>query len=204
MPYVIRPRWALPSAVAACSALLSFGSSAAQAATTAVNTSSCSAPALSQPFAAQSDSNYYMLAPGQAQGQFNGAGWTLSGGAAVVSAPLPAGGYGKVLNLPAGAKAVSPAICVTTAYPWARMRVHHVFGYDAVNFAVGYAGRPTWESPKSEGEVLGALYGWTLSEPLSMSPEHVEGWQLVQITLTGSGHWGDAQVDDLYIDPYSR
>ena len=84
------------------------------------------------------------------------------------------------------------------------MRVRNSGAYNnAVNFAVGYAGSSSWEKPRSEGEASGQD-GWTLSQQLSMSPEHVEGWQLVQITLTATGHYGNQRVDDLYIDPYSR
>jgi hypothetical protein len=204
MPYIIRPRSLTSLAAVAASAMLCFGTGAAQAATQTYSTASCAAPMLSQPFALANDSGYYMLAPGQSNGQFNGSGWTLSGGAQIAYASLPSGGYGKVLSLPVGAKATSPAICVTTAYPWARMRVRNAGAYNnAVNFAVGYAGSSSWETPRSEGEVSGQ-YGWTLSQQLSMSPEHVEGWQLVQITLTATGYYGSERVDDLYIDPYSR
>jgi hypothetical protein len=95
-------------------------------------------------------------------------------------------------------------ICVTSAYPKARMNVRDVTGRDPVNFAVGYVGHASFEKPKSGGDAHGDKQSWTLSAPLNMSPEHVEGWQLVQITLLAKGHASDVQVDDLYIDPYSR
>jgi hypothetical protein len=205
MPYVIRPRFMPPLAAAAASALLAFGASAAQASQPqSFSTSSCVDPELSQPFASSNDHSNYMLAPGQSEGEFGGQGWTLSGGAAIVQATLPDGATGEVLDMPSGAKAVSPTICVTSAYPRARMLVRNVVGGDGVNFAVGYAGRPSWERPKNGGVVRGEHSSWTVSAPVNMSPEHVEGWQLVQITLVANGHASNLQIDDLFIDPYSR
>ena len=205
MPYIIRPRFVPPLAAAAASALLAFGASAAQASQAqSFSTSSCVDPELSQPFLSSNDHSNYMLAPGQSEGEFSGQGWTLSGGAAIVQATLTDGSTGEVLDMPSGAKAVSPTICVTSAYPRARMLVRNVVGGDSVNFAVGYAGRPSWEKPKSGGDVHGEHSSWSVSAPVNMSPEHVEGWQLVQITLVAKGHASNLQVDDLFIDPYSR
>ena len=193
------------AAVAACTALLAFGGTAAQAAAPqSFSTAGCIEPTLTQPFAQVNDPSNYMLAPGQSEGQFQGTGWTLSGGAQIVQTTLPDGGAGEVLELPSGAKAVSPTICVTTAYPKARMLVRNVLGGDAVNFAVGYAGHDSWEKPRSGGDVHGNKTSWTLSAPVNMSPEHVEGWQLVQITLVAKGKSSNLQIDNLYIDPYRR
>src|SRR5690349_18923507 len=113
MPYIIRPRSLPSAAVAACSALLALGAGAAQAAQPqSFSTAGCIAPALTQPFAQINDHSNYMLAPGQSDGQFQGTGWTLSGGASIVTATLPDGGAGQVLDMPSGSKAVSPVICV--------------------------------------------------------------------------------------------
>jgi hypothetical protein len=202
MPYIVRPRRSISRALCTCFALLALTASAAQAQT--FSTAGCTEPPLSQPFAQANDHNYYMLAPGQSEGQFQGTGWTLSAGASIVTTTLPTGGSGQVLNMPSGSKAVSPVICVTTAYPTARLFVRNVVGGDAVNFAVGYAGFASFEKPRSGGNVKGAGTNWTLSQPLNMSPEHVEGWQLVQITLFAQGKASVVQIDDLYIDPYRR
>jgi hypothetical protein len=206
MPYVIRPRWLPPTAVAACTALLAFGASAAQAeqAPEAVDTSSCSAPQLAQPFLSANDSNYYVLAPGQTGGGFTGEGWTLSGGASIQTVTLPDGSTQSVLNMPSRAQAVSPPICVTTAYPTARVRVRNVVGGDAVGFSVGYAGTKSWTHPRGGGDIHGHDSAWTLSNPVHMNPEKVAGWQLVQITLFAKGDHSDLQLYDLDIDPYSR
>ena len=210
MPYIIRPRWLPPTAVAACSALLAFGAGAAQAAPQAppqpqaVDTSSCQAPVLSQPFLSAGDTNDYMLAPGQSEGQFNGAGWALSGDASIMNAALPQGGSGSVLDLPSGAKAVSPLVCVNAFYPTARMRVRDVAGAEGVSFYVSYQGTPSQNKPKNTGQVHVNGSSWTLSAPVNMQPNRGSAWELVRITLIAGGHSSDFQLDDLYIDPYSR
>ena len=61
-----------------------FAAVPAQAASTSVDTSTCSNPLLTQPFLSAKDSNWYTLLPGETPGNFDGAGWTLSGGAKVV------------------------------------------------------------------------------------------------------------------------
>jgi hypothetical protein len=75
--------------------------------------SQCKKPVLSQPLLRASDSNYYFLAPGQTPGNFEGTGWTLSGGASIKTTTVKGGTTGKVLALPSGSKAVSPLICMT-------------------------------------------------------------------------------------------
>ena len=69
----------------------------------------CGTPALSQPFAAFGDDNDYKLV-----GDFEAgaAGWTLNGGARVVSDKQPHTDDDFALALPAGASAVSPLVCV--------------------------------------------------------------------------------------------
>jgi hypothetical protein len=203
MPYIIRPRSLPPLAVAACSALLAFGSGAAQAAV--VDTSHCETPLLTQHFLTDNDDNFYVLAAGQTPaGGFSGSGWTLSGGARVEDVTLPSGATQSVLNMPSHARAVSPLMCVTTAYPTARARVRNVTGGDAIGFEVGYAGTQSFTHPRGGGDIHGHDSAWTLSDPVHMQPENVEGWQLVQITLFAKGDHSDLQLYDLNIDPYRR
>ena len=86
-------------------------------AATPVQTSACSEPsyAFSQPFSSVKDSNWYTLAPGQSVNSFDATGWTLSGGAKLVTTTLADGSTGTVLDLPAGATAVTPPMCVSAA-----------------------------------------------------------------------------------------
>jgi hypothetical protein len=92
--------------------LAAFAAAPSQAAVP--DASTCSTQAFSQPFLSAGDSNWYTLVPGQSSGSFDGAGWTLSAGARVVSTTLADGSTASVLDLPSGSKAVSPTICVTS------------------------------------------------------------------------------------------
>lgn len=196
MPYIIRPRKAMVIAGAVGSLLIG----AAPAGAETVDTSMCTAPLLTQPFASVKDTSNYVLAPGEPTFE----GWTLSNGASVKTAPQAGSETGPVLDMPSGSKAVSPTMCVSTEYPTARLMLRDVVGGDAVSFNVSYAGTPTWEKPKNTGSVKGTGSAWTLSPKLKMDPFPVQGWQLVKITLIAAGKASDINVYDLYIDPYSR
>jgi hypothetical protein len=203
MPYIVRPRRFPGSIVAACSALLVLGAGSAQASTASTaSTSQCTEPQLTQPFLYAGDSNFYTLAPGQTPDSFDGSGWTLSGGASIKTTTVWDGTTGLVLDLPSGSKAVSPSICITSAYPTARMYVRDVVGSEGVFYYVSYEGTKTWETPKNTGQVHGNE--WTLSNPVNMQPEKVPGWQIVRVTLVPGGTKSDFQLYDLYIDPYRR
>src|SRR5690349_19314461 len=97
--------------------ILAFAAIPAQA---EVNLSQCVENELSQPFLYAKDTNLYTLIPGESPVNFGGEGWQLSGGAQIVTETLQDGASGQVLDLPSGSEAVSPVICVTSAYPTAR------------------------------------------------------------------------------------
>ena len=86
---------------------------------------------------AAGDSNWYTMMPGESPDTFNGSGWTLTVGRN--SHDAAAGGRtGSVLNLPSGAEAVSPTVCVNSDYPTARTMVRDVAGAEGVQFYVSY------------------------------------------------------------------
>ena len=204
MPYVIRPP-RLRAAVAACAAALTVGAVPAQAATSpAIEISQCTAPVLSQPLLYAGDSNYYFLAPGQTPGNFEGTGWTLSGGASIKKTTQQNGATGYVLDLPSGSKAVSPTLCVTSAYPTARTLVRDVSGSEGVYLNVSYEGTGNWEKPKNTGQFHGNKTEWTLSGSLNLQPENVTGWQVVRLTLIPGGTKSEFQTYNFYVDPYVR
>ncbi len=103
-------------ALSSATIVLAVAASAAQGwAATPLPEPACPQVAISQPFAHFGDLADYFLAPG---GDFESraAGWTLAGGAAVVqgNSPLltsPAPGR-MSLDLPAGASATAPPICI--------------------------------------------------------------------------------------------
>ena len=179
-----------------------LGASSALAATvTPVDTSACSPAQLSQAFQSIRDNNWYTLAPGQSVNNFTGTGWTLSGGAQLTSASLADGGAGSVLDLPSGASAVSPPMCVSSDYPTARTMVRDVVGSEGVHISVAYAGTKTADKPKNVGQVHGSQSDWTASNPFNVHPGNVPGWQLVQFTLTAGGKSSDFQIYNFWVDP---
>ncbi|MGO9903522.1 MAG: hypothetical protein ACLP0J_28515 [Solirubrobacteraceae bacterium] len=189
--------------------LAAISAAPAQAATTPVDTSMCTTPALSQPFVSWQDTNWYALAPGESADQFTGAGWVLSGGATIVTTTLADGTTNSVLALPAGSQAVSPTICLTSAYPEARMMVSNVSGNNGgkVGFSVSYAGTTSANEPTQTGTFkttgnAGVSGDWMLTEPVNLQPSSISGWQPMQITLTPSGSTkADFRIYNLYLDP---
>lgn len=163
------------------------------------DTSSCFDPVLSQPFANVKDSNWYTLAPGQTPGDFNGAGWTLTGGASILAGQ---NGAGSVLNLPSGSQAISPPMCVASDYPTARTMVRNVVGGEGVQVYVAYAGTRTMTNAQNTGQVHGQQTAWTLSNVFNIHPGNLPGWQLVRFTLVPGGTHSDFQVYNFYVDPH--
>jgi hypothetical protein len=199
MPYIVRPkRW--HAALATVFAALFVSVTPAFAS----GSSSCEAQPLSQPFLAESVTNYFVLAPGETANNFEGRGWTLTGGARIVQTRLSNGGTGSVLEIPSGSTVVSPTFCVTTEYPTARALVSNASGAPTVDFEVSYEGSPSWRAPKSTSQLHAYGFGWGLTEPLEMQPEPIAGWQHVRITLLPARGYGSLLLYDLYIDPYTR
>jgi hypothetical protein len=183
--------------------LAAVAGGSAQAATL-VKTSACGQPSytFSQPFSSVKDSNWYTLAPGQSLNSFDAAGWTLSGGARLVTTTLADGSTGTVLDLPAGATAVSPPMCVSAAYPKARTQVRDLVGASSVHLFVQYTNTPSWEKPIAAGVIAGQTQ-WVNSQPLDLHPGNLYGWQNEVFTLTGGTKGTDAQVYNFYVDPHS-
>ena len=168
------------------------------------STSACNDPYLSQPFLPLGDNRNYVLPSGETPGDFNGDGWTLTGGATVVQVADDSGAQHSVLDLPSGAMASSPAMCVTSAYPKARAMVRNVHGGDGVFFYVAYGGTETWVKPRNTGQIHGHDSKWTLSDPVDVQPDGKPGWQIVKFTFVGGGHGNEFQVYDFYVDPYAK
>jgi len=166
-----------------------------------VNTSQCLEQEFSQPFLYAKDSNYYTLLAGESPDNFEGTGWELSGGAQVVTDELADGATGNVLDLPSGSKAVSPVVCVTSEYPFARGIVRNVKGSEGVFFYVEYEGTSTWGHPKNTGQIHGNHTEWTLVTPVNLQPYNVPGLQPMRITLIPGGKTSDFEVYNLYVDP---
>ena len=166
------------------------------AATTMASSVECAAPALLQPFSSWRDNRHYVLAPG---GDFNdatGGGWQLGGGASVVDETDPDGTVDGVLDLPSGAVAVSPTMCVDLDYPTARTWVRNVGRDGDVNVSVIYDAGKSAQVPK----VVGNLHAnkqrtWGLSDDVKIQPQLAgkqAGWRRVAFVLTAGGDSGDS------------
>lgn len=169
---------------------------------------SCPAPTLTQPFLQWGDANNYVLAPG---GDFEGplAGWSLSGGASRMDGSETYGVTGNVgsysLSLPAGAVAVSPPLCVTSAYPDFRLFLKSAASSSSVRVEVVYQGLLGLVSgllTPSSGLSGGTT--WQPSPQLSTSSTipTLLGTAMLQIRFTGLT--GTSQLDDVYVDPHGR
>jgi hypothetical protein len=164
----------------------------------------CPGQTFSQPFEALGDVNYYTLVEGS---EFNSSeeGWALSGGAQIVETSRPDGSTGGALDLPTGAEAVSPPVCVTLQYPTARMWVQNAVGGGAVTVTVAYAGTKTEEAPKNVGQLQGIPGSiWTPSKPFAVQPQiagKTEEVREVRFHLIAGGKGSDFHLYGLYVDP---
>jgi hypothetical protein len=168
---------------------------------TPLATPACPAPQLSQPLLWAGDAHWYTLMPGEATDSFTGAGWTLTGGASIITTTLAGGQTGTVLDLPSGSQAISPTICVASDYATGRTMVRNVVGAEGVAFSVSYVGTRTATAPQNTGDVHGSHNAWTLSNPVNLHPANGSAWQYVKFTFTPAGKTSDFQIYNFYVDP---
>jgi hypothetical protein len=175
--------------------------SAAQASLIGLGT--CNSSALSQPFAPWGDPSSYELAPGGdfESSDYASSPWTLTGGARLVAGSEPYAATGTLgsssLSLPAGSSAQSAATCVSVAYPTVRFFVGGT-GSVAVSVVDGGLTIPT-------GLVVAA--GSWMPTPVLITANPVLGLLsggTAQVSLELTGVSGSPQVDDVFIDPWTR
>jgi hypothetical protein len=169
--------------------------------TSTVDTSSCTSQDFSQPFLSWKDQNWYTLAPGQADNDFTGEGWALAGGANISTATLPGGQSGHVLDLPSGAVAISPPMCVQANYPTARTMIKTTGIGTQLAAGVVYANNAPLSSGALSGNVSGKADSFTPSGNLQVHPGNRDGWQLVRFVFGSTGLLGDNKVYNFYVDP---
>jgi hypothetical protein len=165
---------------------------------------SCAGHDFSQPLLALKDKAYYTLAPGGTFATDTTDGWQLTGGASIIDGVQSDGSSGQVLDLPSGAQASSPPMCITADYPTARLAVRNVAGGDGVFFNVQYYRDGVWTAPKDNGQFHGQKNGWTLSGRMNIHPDKASGWQQVRFTFLAGGKTSRFQVDDFWVDPRMR
>ncbi|MDX6568968.1 MAG: hypothetical protein QOH15_1546 [Gaiellales bacterium] len=158
----------------------------------------CSGRVLSQPFAAWHDTASYFPAPG---GSFeSGApGWTLTGGASVQVGGNTFLSSGSSLALPTGASATTPVICVDLGSPTLRAFTNAQHGTVVVSVVAAGLAIPVG--------VISESGSWQPT-PAMLFLTNTLGILSATGTTTASFRFtavgGDAQVDDVYVDPYRR
>jgi len=197
--------WGLRSlALGAVTAGIALAGLPATSSAALITTGACDNSTLSQPFAKYGDSNQYKLVSG---GDFEGSlsGWTLSGGARVVSGGNPNGSSGHSLYLPAGASVTTPFTCVNAAYPSFRLFAKNDTLLSAIVPQIVYKLPLLGDLALPIG--AGALSpNWSPTLPL-LTASVVTGvlnGGTAQVALKFTALLGPSQVDDIYVDPLMR
>jgi hypothetical protein len=164
-----------------------------------------------QPFLPWNDSHRYFLAPGGSmESDLSSAGWSLSGGAGLVtgseSYDVTGAADSSSLGLPDGSSARTPPICVTIHDPELRFFVANGGKKDAVlkvtSLFLGNDGK--WHSHDLGDVRANSGSEWTLTKPLkfkdSIQPGPDRTGQ-VSFVFTPKDDKGEWRIDDLYIDP---
>jgi hypothetical protein len=161
-------------------------------------------------FAPWQDAANYLLAP-NGSFEFGSGGWSLTGGAGIVSGNEPFYPTGThSLALPSGSSATSPTVCLGTQQLYIRMfgkdlggtdsglRVRIQF-YGLLNNLLGYKDFAVFPGGGDWAPTSQVQSGGGLLTPLPVVSILSSTSARIQITPLGSGsRW---QIDDVYIDP---
>ena len=177
-------------------AIAALGTSTARA--DWINLGPCSAAQLGQPFAPWGDPAWYELPTG---GDFESAGWALSGGAHRVLGSEPYAVTGSLgwwsLELPAGSSAQSPQTCVGAAYPSVRFFIAGT-GSVALSLVSGNTVIPA-------GVAIATSRWQPTPVMLTSAPVlAVLSGGVAQVSLRISGLTGHPRIDDVWLDPWRR
>jgi hypothetical protein len=191
-------RWLVAGALAL--GALSAAPSVAGAATAMAY---CSTSTGSQVFAPLLDTRYYVPVPG---GTFEAGtpSWTLTGGAATVTAddPFDIGGRAETtaLQVPGGAVATSPALCMDVTMPTMRYTVRADRAGAVLKLMESQDGG-SWQTVASytSSGTSWAAPSYDLTGPLKMSTL-TKNTSNVAFRLVATG--GTFTVDDVYVDPF--
>jgi hypothetical protein len=181
--------------------------SAAPAQAALISTNTCDSSTLTTPFAKWGDTNAYKLVTG---GSFESgtSGWTLSGGAKVVSGSEPynaTGSAGKSsLYLPAGSSVTTPYTCVNAAYPSLRFFAKNNGLLSTVAVTLSYKGLLGLIPIPAGVATLSST--WAPTPPmltLSAIPGLLSGGT-TSVSIRFTALLGSSQIDDVFVDPRMR
>jgi hypothetical protein len=193
--------------LAAVAALAALGAGPASSDTVA----GCSGQTLTQPFLPWLDPAQYVLAPDGGL-ESNGADWTLSNGAKVISGNEPwhvrAAGDSGSLSLPSGSSATTGWSCVSLLHPTLRL-----FARNGGSLLATLKVEVLFQD--AQGRVMtapiNALVGtsaWQPTLPMLILanatnlPVLTDGTLPVAFRFTPIGSGSGWQIDDSYVDPY--
>jgi hypothetical protein len=175
------------------------GALAALALAAPANAATCAGKS-GQPFLPWGDANFYELAPNGTLESTNG--WTLSGGARLVSGSEPFAVTGRLgrysLAIPAGGVAISPAMCLDEARPTFRFFARSAAG--ALLHAEALAEKP---AQVADLGYASATTAWGPVAPMATGASGllVDRKGTVAVRLRFSAAGGDFQIDDVFVDP---
>jgi hypothetical protein len=202
MPYIIRPRCVVSTLATA------FATALLMATAPVAANAACPVGPTSHPFTKFGDGAAYSMLPG---GSFeSGApGWALSSAAVVAGNESfeVAGGSRSLAIQPRGV-AVSPALCVSTAYPSFRFFARRTSGsWGVLNVVL----RWTDASGNTHNTTVAAIQSgtsWTISPILKLAstlPLWQSGETLsARLVFQPEPYGGAWAIDDVFVDPYSR
>lgn len=165
----------------------------------------------SQVFAQWGDFADYFLAPngGLESGSY---GWSLGGGASVVSGNepfLPTGSHS--LSLPSGSSALSPVTCIGSGDLYVRM-----FGNDQGGTDSGLHVRVVWYGLLnrvlgiSDFDTYSPVSSWSPTDKLDSTGGEISipllpivGSTSARVELTPLGSGSNWRIDDLFVDPFA-
>ena len=173
----------------------------------------CDDGAITQPFTRWSDRHNYKLVPGGSFEQ-GATGWTLSGGASVVSGNetfnVGGAGHSKSLKLPSGSRATSPMTCLGLAEPTLRLfakrntallgLVSTLYVEIQVQTSLGLS---VW-LPVLPGDLGGSSWHPTVQMPLLANILPLSQVDRTPVRFRFTPVLGSWQIDDVYVDPMSR
>jgi hypothetical protein len=168
-------------------------------------TAGCDPVATITPFARWNDANEYKLVDGSSFGTST-SGWTLAGGAHLVSGGEPWGVTGQVsrsaLSLPQGAWAQSPFTCVDLADPTWRFFAANATSRSTLQVSVVYTTPLLGQVVTPVGTQTQAG-GWTPSQTM-LTADQLQALLkggAADVALRFTATSGTSNIDDVFIDP---